>query len=201
MEEKDKKNLKKYIREFRLHQDSESFKKIYDYFFDRIYRYIFLKIYNSHDAEELAGDVMIKIYNNLARIRVDPVSFNAWVYKIAGNCVIDFFRKNKNTFRQKSVDEMMENNENVFSVSEDSILNESQYLKKELGFKNEELLLRINDLPENQKNMVLLKFVEDLDYPSIASILGKKENALRALLFRALQNLKGSFKKNIKENE
>ena len=196
MEEKDKKNLKKYIREFRLHQDSESFKKIYDYFFDRIYRYIFLKIYNTHDTEELAGDVMIKIYNNLARIRVDPVSFNAWVYKVANNCIIDFLRRNKNIYRQKSVDEMMENNEDVFAVSEDSILKESRYLKRELGFKNEELLSRINNLPENQKNIVFLKFVEDLDYPSIAAILGKKENALRALLFRALQNLKESFKKS-----
>lgn len=202
MEEKDKKNLKKYIKEFRTKQDSESFKKIYDYFFDRIYRYIYLKTYNSHDAEELTGDVMIKIYNNLARTRVDSLSLNAWVYKIAGNCVIDFFRKNKNISGQKSIDEMLENNEDIFAINEDFLLKESLFLKKELGFDNEQLLLMINNLPESQKNILLLKFVEDLDYPSISVILGKKENALRALLFRALQNLREGFKKSeIKEDE
>ncbi|HAX18166.1 MAG TPA: hypothetical protein DCY00_06190 [Actinobacteria bacterium] len=195
MEEKEKKNLKKYIRDFRKKQDPDSFKKIYDYFFDRIYRFIFLKVYNSHDAEELTGDVLFKVYNNLSKIKGDSLSINAWVYKIAGNCVIDFFRKNKKISGQKSIDEMLENSEDIFAVSEDYILKESLFLKKELGFENEGLLSMINNLPENQKNILLLRFVEDLDYPSISAILGKKENALRALLFRALQNLKDSLKK------
>ena len=195
MEEKEKKNLKKYIRDFRKKQDPDSFKKIYDYFFDRIYRFIFLKVYNSHDAEELTGDVLFKVYNNLSKIKGDSLSINAWVYKIAGNCVIDFFRKNKKISGQKSIDEMLENSEDIFAVSEDYILKESLFLKKELGFENEGLLSMINNLPENQKNILLLRFVEDLDYPSISAMLGKKENALRALLFRALQNLKDSLKK------
>ncbi|MDD3519819.1 MAG: RNA polymerase sigma factor [Actinomycetota bacterium] len=197
----DKKNLKKYIIEFRKKQNPESFKKIYDYFFDRIYRFIFLKIYNSHDSEELAGDVMIKVYNNLAKTNIDYLSINAWVYKIAGNCVIDFFRKNKNRQGQRSIDEMLENNETVFPVNADMILKESVFLKKELGFENERLLSIMNGLPENQKNILLLKFVEDLDYPSISALLGKKENALRALLFRALQNLKEGFKKSEKKED
>ena len=195
MEEKEKKNLKKYIRDFRKKQDPDSFKKIYDYFFDMIYRFIFSKVYNSHDAEELTGDVLFKVYNNLSKIKGDSLSINAWVYKIAGNCVIDFFRKNKKISGQKSIDEMLENSEDIFAVSEDYILKESLFLKKELGFENEGLLSMINNLPENQKNILLLRFVEDLDYPSISAILGKKENALRALLFRALQNLKDSLKK------
>ena len=60
-------------------------------------------------------------------------------------------------------------------------------------FKNEKLISALNGLPETQREIIFLRYVEGMDFKSISLILNKSEIALRALKFRALENIKGKL--------
>jgi len=194
----DKKNaakLGKDIKEFIAHGSKESFEKIYNHYFDKIYRFVFLKIYDRHIAEDISSEVFFTAYRSMGKTNLNYYSFNAWIYKIAANKTIDYLRKNKKFIEESLSDEQSEININL-TENEEKIFSESSfYLKKEFGFNNENLYKALNMLPDSQKNVVLLKFVEDLDYRYIAAILDKKEPAVRALVFRAMINIKNIYQK------
>jgi len=66
----------------------------------------------------------------------------------------------------------------------------SSLLRKELGFSNISLLNALNKLTGLQRDIILLKFLEDMDYDTIASIFGKRASTIRGIIFRALTKLK-----------
>ena len=75
-------------------------------------------------------------------------------------------------------------------VDEDILMKNSSLLRKELGFSNISLINALNKLTGLQRDIVLLKFLEDMDYDTIASIFGKRVSTIRGIIFRALTKLK-----------
>lgn len=73
---------------------------------------------------------------------------------------------------------------------EDILMKNSSLLRKELGFSNISLVSALNKLTGLQRDIVLLKFLEDMDYDTIVSIFGKRTSTIRGIIFRALTKLK-----------
>jgi RNA polymerase sigma-70 factor (ECF subfamily) len=74
------------------------FSKIYDKYIDKIYKFVYLKTSNKEVAEDIVSDVFLSALNNIKSFRLDEnSSFNSWIYKIAYNKIIDFYKKNENT--------------------------------------------------------------------------------------------------------
>ena len=67
-------------------------------------------------------------------------------------------------------------------------------MKKELSFENHKLVEAMCKLTTLQKNIVILIFVMDFDYKTIANILGKSQSTIRGILFRAINILKSEIK-------
>jgi RNA polymerase sigma-70 factor (ECF subfamily) len=155
-------------------RDYEALSKLSTYYYPKIYRYMLFKVNNREDAEDLTSEVFVRMVKSLSKQRG---SFNAWLYRIANNLVIDFYRK-RSRRKEVSYTEQFDDNAAVQSDETENILARKNLEKA------------ISTLPESQRQTVLLKFMEGYNNSEIADILGKTLGAVKALQFRALKNLR-----------
>ena len=179
------KNIAEYLKNYKKSKDTKWFEKIYNLMMPKIYRFYYLKTFSRELSEDLTSEVFIRVYRNLDKTDLNKRSFMAWIYKIANNLLIDYFRKNTNSSLQVELEE-----DSIKIADEDILIKSSSLLRKELGFKNISLVSALNKLTGLQRDIVLLKFLEDMDYDTIASIFGKRASTVRGIIFRALTKLK-----------
>ena len=192
------KELDYYIKSFKKTGDNSAYEKIYRYYFAKIYRFALLNISDHQAAEDIAIDVFYKVYSHLRQINLDYAAFKAWIYRIARNLVIDFYRKHSSKSDislQQYIEETHagECEAEVFTENdfgENNIFPCASDLSEEEGFSNPALLKGLEKLPEIQKQVIILRYVEELDYRSIGKIIGKSEISVRAIKFRAISKLK-----------
>ncbi|MEI7615318.1 MAG: RNA polymerase sigma factor, partial [Actinomycetota bacterium] len=171
------------------------FEKIYYYFMPKIYNYFYFRTSDRQMSEDLASEVFIKVYKDLQTKKFNSRSFNVWIYTIARNQLIDFFRKNKKEQAEMFLtdwqdEDILQNN----SIAEDNfIINNSSMLKKEFAFENIRLVKAMEKLTHLQKNVLLLMFVMDFGYEGVADIMKKKQSTIRGIVFRAVSILKNEI--------
>ncbi|HEY51455.1 MAG TPA: sigma-70 family RNA polymerase sigma factor [Dehalococcoidia bacterium] len=153
----------------------EAFGELYGIFLDRIYRYVFYQVRDRMTAEDITEEVFIKAWNAISSCKGKEKTFSAWLYRIAHNRVIDIFRS-----REK--EQLIE----MDPVAEAG----STELEVETEIDHRELLDSIAELPPNQKQVIILKYIEGLDNREIERIMGKKQGAIRILQMRALARLR-----------
>jgi RNA polymerase sigma-70 factor (ECF subfamily) len=161
--------------------DKNSKEKIFKYIYPKLYRFIYYRTNNETEAEDLTGDVMLKIAKALPRQRGN---FNGWIYRIARNTVIDFYRKKSVRKGKMSVQEMPGELPDDSKDFTEQILNEDA-LKKAMKI-----------LTERQKEVILLKFIEGYKNGEIAKIIGASEGAVKLLQFRALKKMREYFEED-----
>ena len=157
--------------------DEDAFGELYSLYVDSIYRYIYIKIKVSHEAEDLVQQVFLKAWSSIRTFKYEKFPFSSWLYRIAHNQVIDYYRSRKKS--NLSIKE-----EIIVDSSDNPAISQDQKSDKR------ELERAIRNLPENQQQVIILKFIEELDNKEIAKIIGKSEGAIRVLQYRALKMLK-----------
>ena len=178
-------NIADYLKNYKKSKDTKWFEKIYNLMMPKIYRFYYLKTFNRELSEDLTSEVFIRVYSNLGKTDLNERSFMAWIYKIANNLLMDHFRKNKDRGLQVELEE-----DSIKMFDEDILMKNSSLLRKELGFSNISLLNALNKLTGLQRDIILLKFLENMGYDTIASIFGKRASTIRGIIFRALTKLK-----------
>jgi len=153
--------------------DAGAFGRLYDAGVDRIYRYIFFRVTDLEIAEDLTSEVFLKAWENLHRYRPGG-PFISWLYTIARNTVIDHYRTRKQSV---SLDETV--------IKLDPHLEEKVDLQDEV----ETLKRAMQHLTDQQREVLTLRFLVELDTRQIAGRMRKSEGAVRALQMRALQAL------------
>lgn len=157
--------------------DREAFAALYMNYIDQIYRYLYFHLNeNTTEAEDITEIVFLKAWENIASFRKDKGTFQAWLYTIAHNAYVDHIRKNKHT---ESLDESIIDPSAVEPLEALTASDHQQSIQ--------EALLR---LTKEQRQVVLLKFVEEMENEQIAKVMNKKEDAIRALQHRALKTLR-----------
>lgn len=159
-----------------IRRDDIAFGQIYDLYFEKVYRFVFYRVNHRQAAEDLVAEVFIKAWNKITEI-AEPKSFNGWIYQIARNLVIDYYRS-----RKEDVDLSLL--ENVLEY-EDNILDKANFTFQQKAF-----LESLKKLSAEQQLVIKLKFIEELDNPEIAELLNKSEGAIRVIQHRAIQELK-----------
>jgi RNA polymerase sigma-70 factor (ECF subfamily) len=159
--------------------DREALSELCVYFYPRIYRYVFYRVGTRQDAEDITSEVFVRMVKSL---NTQKGSFQAWLFRIASNLVIDHYRRNA---RQKKA---LLNEES--QVSLESTRDESEDL-----FLQHELKTALAELTEEQQQVITLKFMEGYDNSEIADILSKSVGAVKALQFRALASLREILKR------
>ncbi|MBN1298795.1 MAG: RNA polymerase sigma factor [Actinobacteria bacterium] len=195
----DDRELNHCIKSYKKNGDNAYYEKIYRYFFQKIYRFVLLNISDIQAAEEIAVDVFFKVYRYMAKANLSSASFKPWMYKIARNLIIDYYRKEAKNNKSQSLEQYLEDRqsddiEDVKKIDRSFI--ESNSAENfpdgtvESEFTNEKLLKGLQSLPDIQKQVIILRFIEGLDYKSIGLIINKNEISVRAIKFRAILRLK-----------
>ncbi len=158
--------------------EAGAFGDIYDKYLPRIYRFIFVKVSRKEDAEDLSHQVFLSAWQNIQSFQFQGFPFSSWLYKIAWNAVIDHYRTRK---PEESIETIAEN-----------ALSESPNFIKEIDIEIEIKIIRqaILKLEEDQQNVIIMKFVNELSNKEIAGVLGKSEGAIRVIQHRALKQLR-----------
>jgi RNA polymerase sigma-70 factor, ECF subfamily len=166
--------------------DSAAFSHLYDFYLTPIFRFIFFRVRSKEDAEDLTQHVFLKAWSALPNYEQEGKSFSAWLYRIARNTTIDYWRKKKSV--------LVEPDSDLFTTKEDTADNPAQAAqRKEESKKIRDSLHLLN---EDQQTILTLKFIEELSNTEISEITGKSEGAIRQVQSRGLKVLRLHFKEN-----
>ena len=163
---------------------SKDFENIYLEYSDKIYRYVYLNTNDPYLAEDITSEVFLRIWKNWNRIKQDFMQ--ALLYKTAKNIIIDNYRKHKNG-KKVSLENIVEMG---LEPSYDEDLIEKIHNNDNIEKINKALKL----LPDNLKEVLILRFINDLSAKEAAQILDTTEVNIRVLQFRALKKLKEVIK-------
>ena len=165
--------------------DPSAFDGIYLLYADRIFRYLLARLGDALMAEEVTSQVFLHLIQKINLYRVAPQDnvaiFSAWFYRLAYNKRIDIKRK-----QRRSQTLPIEYAEQV--TSGQHVLDE---VIERLSI--EEVLQKLHVLSAQQREVILLRFVEGWNIAETAAIMDKTEGAVKALQHRALDNLRNYF--------
>ena len=157
--------------------DPEAFGLLYEQYVDRIYNYVYYRTGNRHDAEDLTAKVFYQALNHIPRYVQRGAPFSSWLYRIAHNVVIDYYRTGK---EEEPLDAA------AFTLADESLRPEELLTQKA---EVSRLRKAIAQLSEKNQELILLRFVEGLSHAQVAQILGKSEGSCRVMQHRALSAL------------
>jgi RNA polymerase sigma-70 factor (ECF subfamily) len=141
-----------------------------------LYRFVLVRCAHRKEiAEELTQDVFIQAWEKKELFDPEKSSLKNWLYVIARNKVIDFYRKNKFTL---SLEEIGDN-----IVSERAVGIETDLMM-------EDVIKKMNLLKDSEQEVLILRYVQELEINEIAKIINKKYSATKVMLFRAMKSLK-----------
>lgn len=156
--------------------DQDAARALYERYFDRIYNYVYARLGRVEDAEDLAIDTMTRSLTRLDLFHDQGVAFSSWVYRIAHNATIDHYRR-----QGKATLLPLE------SATLPTSADPSELALEHLS--NEELRQALRDLTDEQQQVLILRFFQDLTAVQVAQIVGKSVGAVQALQHRALASL------------
>lgn len=158
--------------------DKDAFSLIYNEYFSPVFRYVYLRTGSKVLSEDISQEVFIKTYNSLSRFELKKNLILPYFFTIARNTIIDYKRRQKN--REFSY-EFME------IVGDNSLNIQENLSKKE---ESQEVFRQIAGLPDDQREAIILKFINGLSNKEIADILDKKEDTVRQLQSRGLRTIR-----------
>ena len=164
------------------HRDQEAFAQLYEEHFDKIYRYVTLKIGNETEAEDMTQQVFLNALQSISSFKWKGIPFSAWLFRIAHNQVVDYFRSKKRT--TVPLDESL--------VSSNSNDNPQSVVEQKLDI--EQLLLATKQLTEAQREVISLRFAGELSIAQVAKAMGKSQGAVKALQHSAIVALRKTLR-------
>jgi len=160
--------------------DNEAFAQLYENNFEKIYRYIILKISNRAEAEDMTQQVFLNSLRSIRSFKWKGISFSAWLFRIAHNLVVDYYRKGSRVKTSPLND----------SLSSDSG-NPEQITERKVNI--EQLLSAAKELTKAQHEVISLRFAAELPIAEVAKIMGKSEGAIKALQHSAILSLRNKL--------
>lgn len=164
-------------------KDKDAFVKAYDLYFDDIYRFVFFKVRSKEDAEDLTSQVFLKTWDHIRNNTLtDFKTLRSLFYKVARNLVIDHYRK-KSTHNVSSIEESENELPTVDAAKE--IVN-----KMDIDSKYEFIELKLSELKDEYREIIIMRYINELSVSEISLILDKTKGNTRVLVYRALNALK-----------
>lgn len=157
--------------------NADAFARLYDAYVDDVYRFIFYRVADEQTAEDLTSQLFLKAWDNLDRYQARGLPFSAWLFRIARNLVIDYYRTRKETVA-------LEPNA---TMKPDPAANVAKMIERKL--EGEWVRSMLHHLTADQREVLTLKFINGLSTKEVATVMRKGEGAIRALQMRGLQAL------------
>lgn len=170
--------------------DGKAYDELTLLFKDAVYGIIYRMVRNKQEAEDLTQEAFIKAYNSINSFNED-YAFSTWLFKIATNNCIDFFRKRK--LKTYSMDQTIKYKDDEIhqEYADEDPTAENILLADE---KSKMIHQAILSLPEKYKTAIVLRHHDEKSYEEIAQILDLPLGTVKARIFRAREMLKKSLK-------
>ena len=162
--------------------DSEAFSILIDTHYLSIYQIAFKWCGNKEDAEDVAQDVCVKIGRSLHNFKMN-CKFSTWVYRITVNTANDLLRKRKHINTAYSADQKPE-------LVIDTADNPEQH------YQLRQLWQKVANLPENQRNAIILVYGEEKSHAETAFIMACKESTVSWYIHEAKKTLKDIYNRD-----
>ena len=157
--------------------DKDAFAQLYEAYFNKIYRYVVIKIGNRTEAEDMTQQVFLKAYQSIRSYKWKGVPFSAWLFRIAHNQIVDFYRKKS---KRPTV-----------RLEESTVVSSDNPLRTvESRFDIERLRTATFQLTSAQQEVISLRFAGGLAIAEVARTMGKSEGAVKALQHSAVAALR-----------
>lgn len=139
--------------------------------YDRYYRLAYQYVKNENDALDMVQESAYRAYRDCRKVR-EPAYLNTWIYRIVINTCLDHLRKVSREIPLESIEEPG--------------YEETSYGQSE----QPELLSILDTLKESEREIVILRFFEELKLDEISRVTGENVNTVKARLYRALKKMK-----------
>ncbi len=164
-------------RQFALHYEDNKHK---------LFTYLNYRLsFNEALAEDLMMDIVLKAYENFEKFDPEKGNFQQWLFTIAGNHLKNHWRGLKK--QTVSLEKLQEGG---FDIPSELGLNDTAK-----GIEKENVLRTLDALKPDEKDIIVMKYINDFSYEEIAGITGKREGAIRTQLSRALKRFKKIYQK------
>ncbi len=161
----------------RAQRDPREFGALYDRHFQQIYRFVYSRVREQTAAEDVTSEVFIKALKAMPRYQDTGRPFAAWLYQIAVNAIADRYRSLKPSQPLEDFHDL--------SVSGPA-LEEQAAQRDEIR----RIWAIVEELPEQQRMALVLKFQEDMRIEDIAVAMGKTPGAVKLLIHRGVTRLR-----------
>lgn len=164
-----------------VQRDQDAFGELYDRHVVRVYRHLYYMVGRQAEAEDLTAQTFLKAWEAIERYQVRGAPFVSWLLRIAHNLGVSYLRSKRET---SQVHEGIVDNKS----RRDPEAALEQTVEEEMV---REAILRLR---EEQRQVIILRFIEDLDYREVAEIIGKSVAAIRVIQHRALNAMRKQMK-------
>ncbi|NEU32018.1 RNA polymerase sigma factor [bacterium LRH843] len=164
-----------------LSGDKQAFSHIINKYKNPLYATILRMTKHPQDAQDLVQESFIKVYEQLGKYDRKG-SFSGWIYRVVINHCMDEFRKKRNKMKQVEMNEEL-----TVNMNDPEII----FLKKE---KNRHVEHLIATLPEDERMIILLRYVQELSYDEISELIDTPVSTVRNKLHRAKKKMRDTVK-------
>jgi RNA polymerase sigma-70 factor (ECF subfamily) len=159
--------------------DREAFGRLYEEHAVRVFRHAYFLTSDVTLAEDLTAQTFLKALEAIGRYENRGVPFIAWLLRITVNLAINHRKALKNGIHAQLPEQIVD--EDALGSPEQSCTMKSE---------GERVWRKVMELPTEQRQVIVMRFMEDLPYSDVAAVLGKSIGAVRVIQFRALHNLR-----------
>jgi RNA polymerase sigma-70 factor (ECF subfamily) len=158
--------------------DSEAFGQLYDHYQGSVYRFVYYRTRSQTLAEDLTSETFLRALRNMSGFRWQGRDFGAWLMTIARNLCTDHFKAGRTRLEQTTED--MGVHDDATEGPENAVM---------AGLTNELLLDGLRQLSDEQRDCLIMRFLQGLSIAETAEVLGRSEGAVKQLQLRGVRNL------------
>jgi len=158
--------------------DADAFGMLYDHYQGSVFRFLFYRTRSSTLAEDLTSETFFRALRNMQNFRWQGKDFGAWLMTIARNLATDHFKAGRTRLEMATED---------MGLHDDSTEGPETAVLASLT--NEVLLKALTELPSEQKDCLVMRFLQGMSIAETAGVLGRSEGAVKQLQLRGVRNL------------
>lgn len=158
--------------------DAEAFGSLYDHYVELVYRYVYYRVGVHSLTEDLTSETFLRALRRIRDFRWQGKDFGAWLMTIARNLATDHFKAGRT--RLELATEDMGQHDDATEGPEMTVL---------AGLTNEVLLQALAKLPDEQRDCVVMRFLQGMSIAETAAVLGRSDGAVKQLQLRGVRNL------------
>jgi RNA polymerase sigma-70 factor, ECF subfamily len=174
-----------YLVQQATKRDRAAFTALYESCVDRVYRHVYYRVSSHADAEDITQEAFFKAWQSIDKYKRTGAPFVTWIIKIAGNLVIDHYRRQQKVVVTDEIYEVKPA-EQVHDPAREA----------EMNFNNSIIKEAILKLKGDKQKVILMHFIDGLTYEEIAKALDKSEGAIRVIQYRALGDLRSLLERD-----